>query len=172
MTSAILLIVLFAAFALVAALADTAFPTATDVSTPAEVPTPRGTIPLERLEAMVSHEASGGYSSDRVISPPMTIAVRQEHPGRPTYQEALTYTFLIVRGAFRRADPDDLSIPLRCAVGQRQLQLAGPGHDVGGGGVAVCCLSACRKRASSVAHSKSAALVTQPRAHRSHKDSA
>lgn len=35
---------------------------ARDLSTGAEVPTPQGTIPLERLQQLVSHEASGAYA--------------------------------------------------------------------------------------------------------------
>ena len=83
-------------------MSETDYPAARDLSTPAEVPTPKGTIPRERLEQLVSHEASGTYSPQRVISPPMTIAVRQEHPEGPGYQEALTYTFLIHSMRFAR----------------------------------------------------------------------
>ena len=78
------------------------YPRARDLSTKAEVPTPQSTIPLERLEYLVSHEASGAYSPQRVISPPMKTPVRQEHPAGPTYQEALTYTFLVHSMKFAR----------------------------------------------------------------------
>ena len=70
-------------------------PSARDVSVKADVPTPKDTISLERLQQLASREASASYSPDRVISPPMPIAIRQEHPGGPTYQEGLSYTFLI-----------------------------------------------------------------------------
>jgi len=68
---------------------------ARDVSVKASVPTPRETMSLERIDRLVSHAGSARFAKDRVISPPMTIAVRQMHPDGPTYQEALTYTFLI-----------------------------------------------------------------------------
>ena len=78
------------------------YPRARDLSTKTEVPTPQSTIPLERLEHLVSHEASGAYSPQRVISPPMKTPVRQEHPAGPIYQEALTYTFLVHSMKFAR----------------------------------------------------------------------
>ncbi len=70
-------------------------PSAKNASVKADVPTPKDTISLERLQQLASREASASYSPDRVISPPMPIAIRQEHPGGPTYQEGLSYTFLI-----------------------------------------------------------------------------
>ena len=70
-------------------------PTAKDVSAKPDVPTPKDAISLERLQKLASKEASASYSPDRVISPPMPIAIRQEHPGGPAYQEGLSYTFLI-----------------------------------------------------------------------------
>lgn len=60
-----------------------------------EVPTPKDTIPLERLNQLVSREVSSSYSPQRVISPRMPIAIRQEDPNGPRYQEGLSYTFLI-----------------------------------------------------------------------------
>ncbi len=78
------------------------YPTARDVSIHRNVPTPQSNIPLERLEHLVSHEASGAYSSQRVISPPMKTPVRQEHLEGPRYQEALTYTFLVHSMKFAR----------------------------------------------------------------------
>lgn len=59
------------------------------------IPTPKDTIPLERLEKLVSRNDRATYAKDRVISPPMSIAIRQEHPDRPTYQEGRSYTFLV-----------------------------------------------------------------------------
>ena len=70
-------------------------PTAGDLSTGGEIPTPQGALPLERLQQLVSHEATGAYAPARVISPTMALAVRQEHPDGPRYQEALNYTFLV-----------------------------------------------------------------------------
>ena len=77
------------------ALPASEIPTAKDVSGKADVPSPKDTIPLERLQQLASREASASYSPDRLISPPMPIAVRREHPDGPTYQEGLSYTFLI-----------------------------------------------------------------------------
>lgn len=70
-------------------------PVAKDVSARTDAPTPKDTIPLERLQQLASKEASASYSPERVISPPMPIAIRQEHPAGPSYQEGLSYTFLI-----------------------------------------------------------------------------
>jgi len=70
-------------------------PVAKDVSAGTDAPTPKDTIPLERLQQLASKEASASYSPERVISPPMPIAIRQEHPDGPSYQEGLSYTFLI-----------------------------------------------------------------------------
>ena len=78
------------------------YPIATDISVGGNLSTPISTISRERLERLVSQETSGAYSTERVISPPMTIAVRQEHPGGPSYQEALSYTFLIHSMKFAR----------------------------------------------------------------------
>ena len=75
---------------------------ALDLSIGAEVPSPRATIPLQRLEELVSQEASGAYSPQRVISPTMKTVVRREHPLGPCYQEAETYTFLIHSMKFAR----------------------------------------------------------------------
>lgn len=52
-------------------------------------------IPLERLETLVSKNASGAFPSSWVISPAAPTVVRQNHSSGPTYQEALGYTFLI-----------------------------------------------------------------------------
>ena len=70
-------------------------PTARDASVKAVVSTPKDSLDLEQLEKLVSHEASASYSPERVISPPMPVAIRQEHTDGPTYQEGLSYTFLI-----------------------------------------------------------------------------
>lgn len=70
-------------------------PVAKDVSAGTDAPTPKDTIPLERLQQLASKEASASYSPERVISPPMPIAIRQEQPDGPSHQEGLSYTFLI-----------------------------------------------------------------------------
>ncbi len=59
------------------------------------VPTPKDTIAFHRIVGDVAHNPGATYARDRVISPPMPIAIRQHHPGGPTYQEGLTYTFLV-----------------------------------------------------------------------------
>ena len=51
-------------------MSETGYPTARDLSTRADVPTPQGAIPMERLEQLVSHEANGAYSPQRVIWSP------------------------------------------------------------------------------------------------------
>ena len=70
-------------------------PTAKDVSLKTDRPTPADTIPVERLRQLASKQASASYATGRVISPPMPIAIRRQHPGGPSYQEGLSYTFLI-----------------------------------------------------------------------------
>lgn len=71
------------------------FPTARDVSKRSAVPTPREILTLNELKRAASGQASAAYPSDRVITPHMPIAVRQEHPEAPKYQEAISYTFLV-----------------------------------------------------------------------------
>lgn len=68
---------------------------ARDATEKRDVPTPKDTIPFERLDTLVSHDGGARFASTRVISPPMPIAVRQNHPDGPTYQEGITYTFLV-----------------------------------------------------------------------------
>ncbi len=55
----------------------------------------------------MSHEASGAYSPDRVISPLVRLAVRQKHSAGPRYQEALSYTFLVHSMKFARVTQMD-----------------------------------------------------------------
>ena len=43
-------------------MSESEYPTARDLSTRADVPTPSSAIPMERLEQLVSHEASGAFS--------------------------------------------------------------------------------------------------------------
>ena len=94
-----------------------------------EVPTPKDTIPLERLNQLVSREISSSYSPQRVISPPMPIAIRQEHPHGPRYQEGLSYTFLIHSMKFSKLT--------RLDDGRIILLSTGWLHDNGGEGRAV-----------------------------------
>ena len=84
------------------------YPTAKDVSVKAEVPTPRETAGLEVIKKMAARQSTAAFSPKRLISPTMPIAIRQEHPDGPTYQEGRTYTFLIhsmkFAGVVRRDD--------------------------------------------------------------------
>jgi hypothetical protein len=74
---------------------DAGLPTAKDVSVPREVPTPIDTISLEQLKTLAARNASAEFDPNRVITPHMPIAVRQEGPKGPSYQEGVSYTFLI-----------------------------------------------------------------------------
>ena len=76
--------------------------TAKDLTEKREVPTPTDTIARERLGELISDGIGGAYADSRVISPPMRMAVRQNHPDGPAYQEALSYTFLIHSMKFPR----------------------------------------------------------------------
>jgi len=75
--------------------AASGIPTARDVTVRTARPTPRDTIPLERLKRLASKGASAAYSPDRVISPTMPIAIRRKHPEGSSYHEGRSYTFLI-----------------------------------------------------------------------------
>ena len=82
-------------FSTIATAADN-LPTAKDVSKKISVPTPVDTIPTETLKTVVSRNANAEFDPNRVITPHMPITVRRESPaGKPTYQEAITYTFLL-----------------------------------------------------------------------------
>lgn len=81
-----LVIVVMLSYGSVRVIGQTEIPTARDVSVKRQVPTPKETIPTEQLMTLVSREASGTYSKDRVITPPMALAVRQEHPEGQRYQ--------------------------------------------------------------------------------------
>jgi len=60
-----------------------------------EVPEPQDTIPLERLQTLVSHDASAAFPKDWVTTPQTLVVVRRDDPDGPTYQESIGYTFLI-----------------------------------------------------------------------------
>jgi len=92
-------------------------PTAVDVSTTANVPTPTDTIPLEKLKRLVSRNAGAEFDPNRVITPHMPLAVRQQHPRRPTYQEAVSYTFLI----------HSMKFASMCRLGDGRIAMVGTG---------------------------------------------
>ena len=71
------------------------FPTAKDVSRRLPVPTPVDSIPLEKLKTLAARDPGAEYDPNRFITPPMPIAIRQQHPVKPTYQEGVSYTFLV-----------------------------------------------------------------------------
>ena len=86
---------LILAFTVQLAAQDAGLPTAKDVSVPRKVPTPTDTIPLEQLKTLAARNASAEFDPNRVITPHMPIAVRQEGSEGPSYQEGISYTFLI-----------------------------------------------------------------------------
>ena len=86
-----------------AAAAGGGYRTATDATIkPADVPTPETKVQLDLED--VTTTGGGAYLPDRVTSPLMKTAVRQEGPAPlgPRYQEALTYTFLVHSMKFPR----------------------------------------------------------------------
>ncbi|MBA63286.1 MAG: hypothetical protein CMJ76_13090 [Planctomycetaceae bacterium] len=74
---------------------DAGFPTSKDLSTLKKVPTPYESIPLEKLKTMAARNASAEFDPNRFITPHMPIAIRQENPMGPVYQEGISYTFLV-----------------------------------------------------------------------------
>ncbi len=103
--------------------ADPGYIEARDVSVKAEVPTPAESLSFERLDKLVSHQGSARFAKDRVISPPMTTPVRRMDPKQPSYQEALTYTFLIHSMKFAKlARTDEGGLVLLASA---QLQKSG-----------------------------------------------
>ena len=93
------------------------FPTARDVTKPAKAPTPLDTIPLERLKTLAARNADAQFDPNRVITPPMPIAVRREVPGGPLYQEAVSYTFLV----------HSMKFASMCRLGDGRIALVGTG---------------------------------------------
>ena len=77
-------------------------PTARDVSAKrANVPTPKEVLSIDELKTLAARNANAEFDPNRVITPHMPIAIRRESPtGKPTYQEARTYTFLIHSSKF------------------------------------------------------------------------
>ncbi|MCH2126139.1 MAG: glycoside hydrolase [Pirellulaceae bacterium] len=100
---------------------DGVLPTATDVSTKKEVPTPLDLIPLERLETLAARNADAQFDPNRVITPPMPIAIRQEGPQGPTYQEGSSYTFLV----------HSMKFASMCRLGDGRIAMAGTGWTSG-----------------------------------------
>ena len=92
-------------------------PTARDVSKPARVPTPRDTIPLERLKTLAARNAGAEFDPNRVITPHMPIGIRQEHPGGLRYQEGISYTFLV----------HSMKFAAMCRLGDGSIAMVGTG---------------------------------------------
>ena len=96
---------------------EAGLPTAKDVSVPREVPTPIDTIPLEQLKTLAARNASAEFDATRVITPHMPIAVRQEGPKGPRYQEGVSYTFLI----------HSMKFASMCRLGDGRIAMLGTG---------------------------------------------
>ena len=96
---------------------EAGLPTARDRSKPARVPTPRDTIPLERLKKLAARNAGAEFDPNRVITPHMPIAIRQEHPEGLRYQEGLSYTFLV----------HSMKFAAMCRLGDGTIAMVGTG---------------------------------------------
>jgi len=96
---------------------DAGLPTSRDASTPRKVPTPRDTIPLEKLKTMAARNASAEFDPNRFITPHMPIAIRQENPAGPVYQEGTSYTFLV----------HSMKFATICRLGDGRLAMIGTG---------------------------------------------
>ena len=100
---------------------EAGLPTARDASQSATVPTPRDTIPLERLKTLAARNAGAEFDPNRVITPHMPIGIRQEHPGGLRYQEGVSYTFLV----------HSMKFAAMCRLGDGTIAMVGTGW-VGG----------------------------------------
>ncbi|MCP4817383.1 MAG: hypothetical protein GY888_33110, partial [Planctomycetaceae bacterium] len=96
---------------------DAALPTSRDASTSRKVPTPRDTIPLEKLKTMAARNASAEFDPNRFITPHMPIAIRQENRGGPVYQEGVSYTFLV----------HSMKFASMCRLGDGRIAMIGTG---------------------------------------------
>ena len=96
---------------------DSELPTAKDVSQPPEVPTPLDTIPLEKLKTMAARDPAAEFDPNRFITPHMPIAVRQQHPDGPRYQEGVSYTFLV----------HSMKFASMCRLGDGRIAMVGTG---------------------------------------------
>ena len=101
---------------------EAGLPTATDASKPATVPTPADTIPIEKLKTMAARDPAAEFDPNRFITPPMPIAIRQQHPDGPRYQEGISYTFLV----------HSMKFASMCRLGDGRLLLVGTGWVSGG----------------------------------------
>ena len=100
---------------------EAGLPTARDASQSATVPTPRDTIPLDRLKTLAARNAGAEFDPNRVITPHMPIGIRQEHPGGLRYQEGVSYTFLV----------HSMKFAAMCRLGDGTIAMVGTGW-VGG----------------------------------------
>jgi hypothetical protein len=96
---------------------DKPLPTARDVSQRAKVPTPTDTIPLERLKTLAARDPAAEFDPNRFITPHMPIAVRQQHPDGPKYQEGVSYTFLV----------HSMKFAAMCRLGDGRIAMVGTG---------------------------------------------
>ena len=97
--------------------AEELLPTAKDASKPAGVPTPSETIPLEKLKTLTARNANAEFDPNRVTTPHMPIAIRQLHPNQPSYQEGISYTFLV----------HSMKFASMCRLGDRRIAMVGTG---------------------------------------------
>ena len=96
---------------------EAGLPTARDASKPAKVPTPRDTIPLDRLKTLAARNAGAEFDPNRVITPHMPIGIRQEYPGGLRYQEGISYTFLV----------HSMKFAAMCRLGDGTIAMVGTG---------------------------------------------
>ena len=112
---------------------EAGLPTAKDVSTPAAVPTPSDTIPLEKLRTLAARDPAAEYDPNRFITPPMPITVRQQHPVAPTYQEGISYTFLV----------HSMKFASMCRIGDGRIAMVGTGWIEGTTTEQRACFTSC-----------------------------
>ena len=117
MPHATTLAVLMVCFGVHALADDKPLPTARDVSQRAKVPTPTDTIPLERLKTLAARDPAAEFDPNRFITPHMPIAVRQQHPDGPKYQEGVSYTFLV----------HSMKFAAMCRLGDGRIAMVGTG---------------------------------------------
>ena len=96
---------------------EAGLPTARAASKPAKVPTPRDTIPLDRLKTLAARNAGAEFDPNRVITPHMPIGIRQEYPGGLRYQEGISYTFLV----------HSMKFAAMCRLGDGTIAMVGTG---------------------------------------------
>ena len=115
---------------------EAGLPTARDASQSATVPTPRDTIPLERLKTLAARNAGAEFDPNRVITPHMPIGIRQEHPGGQHRDagalhqdvQAVEYGDSLLDRGMPSAAISDVMLDEQCIV----AELRGDGLSVGG----------------------------------------